>query len=87
MGCHTLFKGEDKSTCPSLVDSHINCLHSWWSGANIPGKKVQPLSWAGGLPTYMQMLDRSLENHYQGWHTSRLVEKCEPNGTTTHAGH
>jgi hypothetical protein len=69
------------------VDPHTNYLHSWWSGANIPGKKVQPLTWAGGLPTYMQMLDRSLENHYQGWHTSHLIEKYALNGTTNRPGH
>ena len=51
--------------------SFADVSHSWWNGANIPGKKVQPLSWAGGLPSYMQMLDETLENDYQGWTVER----------------
>lgn len=41
--------------------------HSWWNGGNIPGKKVQPLAYAGGLPDYMKTLNRTLEHSYQGW--------------------
>ncbi|RAL65025.1 hypothetical protein DID88_001133 [Monilinia fructigena] len=40
---------------------------SWYQGANIPGKKVEPLSWAGGMPEYRATLARSNENGYQGW--------------------
>ncbi len=54
--------------------------HSWWTGANIPGKKVQPLSWAGGLPSYMQMLDETLENDYQGWIVGRQSKTQLKNG-------
>ncbi|KAF7895414.1 hypothetical protein EAF00_007228 [Botryotinia globosa] len=40
---------------------------SWYQGANIPGRKVEPLSWAGGMPEYTATLARSNENDYQGW--------------------
>lgn len=40
---------------------------SWYSGANIPGKKVEPLNWAGGMVEYVDSLHKSLENDYQGW--------------------
>ncbi|KIV88652.1 hypothetical protein PV10_08316 [Exophiala mesophila] len=53
----------------------LTSLHSWWTGANIPGKKVQPLSWAGGLPSYLQMLSKTLDNNYQGWIVGPGVSK------------
>ncbi|TGO34425.1 hypothetical protein BHYA_0197g00020 [Botrytis hyacinthi] len=40
---------------------------SWYQGANIPGRKVEPLNWAGGMPEYTATLARSNENDYQGW--------------------
>lgn len=40
---------------------------SWYQGANIPGRKVEPLNWAGGMVEYTDSLRKSLENHYQGW--------------------
>jgi len=40
---------------------------SWYSGANIPGRKVEPLNWAGGMVKYVDALHKSLENGYQGW--------------------
>lgn len=40
---------------------------SWYQGANIPGRKVEPLNWAGGMVEYTSSLRKSLENHYQGW--------------------
>ncbi|ESZ92544.1 cyclohexanone monooxygenase [Sclerotinia borealis F-4128] len=40
---------------------------SWYQGANIPGRKVEPLNWAGGMPEYIATLARSNENDYQGW--------------------
>ncbi|KAK0315997.1 hypothetical protein LTR82_012290 [Friedmanniomyces endolithicus] len=45
---------------------------SWYSGANIPGKRVEPLNWAGGMVEYTTSLHGSLENNYQGWHTDKL---------------
>ncbi|KAB8291076.1 hypothetical protein EYC80_009764 [Monilinia laxa] len=40
---------------------------SWYQGANIPGRKVEPFSWAGGMLEYRATLARSNENGYQGW--------------------
>jgi hypothetical protein len=40
---------------------------SWYQGSNIPGKRVEPLNYTGGMPRYIKALDRSLENDYQGW--------------------
>lgn len=40
---------------------------SWYQGANIPGRKVEPLNWAGGMVEYTDSLRKSLDNHYQGW--------------------
>lgn len=75
----TLFpKGKISASYPNPwfpVEYMLTCLHSWWSGANIPGKKVQPLSWAGGLPSYMQLLDKTLENNYQDWSVVRRDPK------------
>ncbi|EXJ95279.1 hypothetical protein A1O1_00399 [Capronia coronata CBS 617.96] len=40
---------------------------SWYQGANIPGRKVEPLNWSGGMVKYVETLNRSLENDMQGW--------------------
>ena len=40
---------------------------SWYNGANIPGKKVEPLNFAGGMPVYIKALDESLQNDLQAW--------------------
>jgi len=38
--------------------------------ANIPGRKVEPLNWAGGIPAYIRALDESVDNNYQGWYAT-----------------
>ena len=38
--------------------------------ANIPGRKVEPLNWAGGIPKYIRALDESMDNNYQGWYAT-----------------
>ncbi|KAK4574543.1 hypothetical protein LTR86_001384 [Recurvomyces mirabilis] len=48
---------------------------SWYSGANIPGKRVEPLNWAGGMVDYVAALHGSLDNDYQGWHTDKVKQK------------
>ncbi|KAM3424604.1 hypothetical protein BST61_g6594 [Cercospora zeina] len=48
---------------------------SWYSGANIPGKKIEPLNWAGGMVEYVDSLHRSLENDYQGWKVEKEPAK------------
>lgn len=40
---------------------------SWYQGSNIPGKRVEPLNYVGGIPSYIKALDRSLDNNWQGW--------------------
>jgi len=40
-------------------------------GANIPGRKVEPLNWAGGMPEYTSSLAKSMDNNYQSWIVSK----------------
>ncbi|CAD6447237.1 b13af049-c611-46d5-9c7a-767081e2ecbd [Sclerotinia trifoliorum] len=63
----------EEDWCKRLNEVWSNSLFpqakSWYQGANIPGRKVEPLSWLGGIPEYMATLARSNENDYQGWIT------------------
>jgi len=43
--------------------------------ANIPGRKVEPLNWAGGIPAYIKALDESMDNSFQGWYATAANEK------------
>ena len=43
--------------------------------ANIPGRKVEPLNWAGGIPAYIKALDESMENSFQGWYATAANEE------------
>ncbi|KAK5121811.1 hypothetical protein LTR85_004686 [Meristemomyces frigidus] len=45
---------------------------SWYQASNIPGKRVEPLNWAGGMVEYTTSLHESLDNNYQGWHTAKV---------------
>ena len=40
---------------------------SWYLGANIPGKRREMLSFAGGLPAYMAKCGESAERGYEGF--------------------
>jgi hypothetical protein len=40
---------------------------SWYLGANIPGKRREMLSFAGGLSTYMAKCNKSAERGYEGF--------------------
>ncbi|KAL0574188.1 hypothetical protein V5O48_007754 [Marasmius crinis-equi] len=40
---------------------------SWWNGGNIPGKVVEPLSYAGGVPRYLEMCVKKEEDGYDGF--------------------
>lgn len=53
---------------------------SWYQGANIPGRKVEPLNWAGGIPAYIKALDDSMENGYQGWIATKAGEEAPKHG-------
>jgi len=44
---------------------------SWYQGSNIPGKRVEPLNWSGGIPAYQDTLSDSVANNYQGWVTTK----------------
>ena len=39
---------------------------SWYVGANIPGKRVAPLFWFGGVQSYFQICDEEQKNNYPG---------------------
>ncbi|THV06410.1 cyclohexanone monooxygenase [Dendrothele bispora CBS 962.96] len=39
---------------------------SWYMGANIPGKKIQPVNFAGGVPTYYQHITEIAQKRYEG---------------------
>ncbi|KAH0845740.1 Cyclopentanone 1,2-monooxygenase [Fonsecaea pedrosoi] len=49
--------------------------NGWYNGANIPGKRVEPMNWIGGMVPYVAALHNSLENGYQGWRVSKLNEQ------------
>jgi len=40
---------------------------SWYNGANIPGKPIEPLNYAGGIPSYINALNTCVENNYDGF--------------------
>lgn len=42
---------------------------SWYMGANIPGKRREPLIWLGGMPSWWKCCTEALEN-WDGFHTS-----------------
>lgn len=29
------------------------------------------MNWCGGMPAYIETMNKSLENDYQGWHVSK----------------
>lgn len=43
---------------------------SWYQGANIPGKPIEPLVYAGGIPRYVAILEDSAVNDYSGFELS-----------------
>lgn len=49
--------------------------NGWYNGANIPGKRIEPMNWIGGMVAYVEALSKSLENNYQSWHTAKLDDK------------
>ncbi|KIJ51144.1 hypothetical protein M422DRAFT_244330 [Sphaerobolus stellatus SS14] len=40
---------------------------SWYTGANIPGKKVQSLNFTGGIPAYLERISTVAEKGYEGF--------------------
>ena len=43
-------------------------VRGWWQGSNIPGKKAEPLNWAGGLPLYIKTINDCLHEDWTGFH-------------------
>ncbi|KAK7466181.1 hypothetical protein VKT23_004902 [Stygiomarasmius scandens] len=39
---------------------------SWYMGANIPGKKIQPINFGGGVPLYIARINEVAQNGYEG---------------------
>ncbi|THV05889.1 FAD/NAD(P)-binding domain-containing protein [Dendrothele bispora CBS 962.96] len=40
---------------------------SWYMGANIPGKKIEPLNFPGGVPSYRKLITDVVEKGYEGF--------------------
>ena len=40
---------------------------SWFMGANIEGKPVEPLGFPGGVPLYQELCDACAKNGYHGF--------------------
>ncbi|KIJ37503.1 hypothetical protein M422DRAFT_177825, partial [Sphaerobolus stellatus SS14] len=40
---------------------------SWYTGANIPGKKVQSLNFTGGIPAYLERISTVAKKGYEGF--------------------
>ncbi|KAK7054362.1 hypothetical protein VNI00_003556 [Paramarasmius palmivorus] len=47
---------------------------SWWNGANIPGKPVEQLNFAGGIPLYGKLCKEKAEKEYEGFTFKEKVE-------------
>ncbi len=56
-----------KETHRYWEDSLFPMAKSWYNGANIPGKKVEPLNYIGGMPKYIAELKESLDHGLQRW--------------------
>jgi hypothetical protein len=44
---------------------------SWYMGANIPGKRVEPLNFTGGVPLYYKRINDVADKKYEGFHFSK----------------
>ncbi len=57
-----------RSKVIELWNSTLFChTASWYNGGNIPGKPIEPLNYAGGIPSYVDALETCAENGYQGF--------------------
>jgi hypothetical protein len=60
--------GAGKCSSRKLADATLfPRADSWYLGANIPGKRREMLSFAGGLATYMAKCNESAEREYEGF--------------------
>ncbi|KAK1999226.1 cyclopentanone 1,2-monooxygenase [Colletotrichum falcatum] len=65
-----------------VLDNHkatlfSKCNSSWYVGANIPGKKREPLNYIGGFHTYFQACRHGTGN----WENFDVVKESEEGGT------
>ncbi|KAF9259394.1 FAD dependent oxidoreductase [Marasmius fiardii PR-910] len=49
---------------------------SWYMGANIPGKKVEPLNFTGGVPMYKQKLQEAADGGYPEFEKTKAKAKA-----------
>ncbi len=47
---------------------------SWYTGANIPGKPVEPLNFMGGVQNYDKMIKEVAAKGYEGFNLSSNLE-------------
>ncbi|KAG6861772.1 hypothetical protein C0995_012276 [Termitomyces sp. Mi166 len=45
----------------------MNRARSWYTGANVPGKRVEPLSFVGGVPLYTTLIQECVRGGYTGF--------------------
>ena len=48
--------------------------HSWYHGANVPGKPIIFMPYAGGLPRYRQICDDVVAADYRGFVLNKAPE-------------
>jgi len=63
--------------------------NSWFVGANVEGKPIEPLLWLGGVGPYVQECEREINNDFPGFRfssSSQLENGQSSTGTTTSDG-
>jgi cyclohexanone monooxygenase len=50
--------------------------NAWYAGANVPGKKVVFMPYAGGVGTFETVLEDVAADGYRGFHFSRHARQC-----------
>ncbi|GKZ86307.1 hypothetical protein AnigIFM56816_001359 [Aspergillus niger] len=65
-------KEAEKAWINEVADAAENTLvptaNSWYMGANIPGRRVEPLFFMGGLPRYRQRCREALDSDLRDFH-------------------
>ena len=59
------FWREENRTC--ALGTLLPRTASWWFGNNLPGRDMEPLYYAGGLPRFLELNWQSAENGYEGF--------------------
>ncbi|KAG6820201.1 hypothetical protein H0H93_004051 [Arthromyces matolae] len=54
-----------------------NRAKSWYTGANVPGKRIESLNFTGGVPMYKTLIEKSADDGYSGFTLSRSGTKFE----------